>query len=123
MIHIRGVHKPIIILFVWGLLLSVEDSLAVESIHASCLHKCMFIKTTHPQVVHLHKDPKGKEIFSDLDPSRRSEKAEKRDSQVINLSDLSDSDKIAALNSRVARLKETLSISNKRIAELEAIVN
>ena len=41
----------------------------------------------------------------------------------VNLADLTDSEKVVLLNSQVARLKETLSDKNQRIAELEAHIN
>ena len=75
-------------------------------------------------MVSLYRDPTGKEIFSDLDPSRRTEKSEIKDNHndlAINLSELSDSEKVVLLNSQVARLKEALISNNRRIAELESV--
>ena len=78
------------------------------------------------QAISLHWDPTGKEIFSHMDPSKRSEKSEIKDNHndmAVNLADLTDSEKVVLLNSQMARLKETLSDKIKRIAELESIIN
>ena len=80
----------------------------------------------YTQMISLYRDPKGEEIFSDMDPSKRTEKSENKDnhnSMAASLSELKDSEKVVLLNSQVARLKETLNDKNKRIAELEGIVN
>ena len=78
------------------------------------------------QAISLHRDPTGKEIFSHMDPSKRSEKSEIKDNHndmAVNLADLTDYEKVVLLNSQMARLKETLSDKIKRIAELESIIN
>ena len=78
------------------------------------------------QIIHLYRDPKGKEIFSSLNPSRKTEQSQVREQQtsmVAGMAELNDSEKVVLLNSHVAKLSETLDIKNKRIIELEAIVN
>ena len=78
------------------------------------------------QIIHLYRDPKGKEIFNSLNPSRQTEQSQVRDQQtsmVAGIAELNDSEKVVLLNSHVAKLSETLDIKNKRIIELEAIVN
>ena len=74
----------------------------------------------------MYRDPKGKKIFSSLNPSRQTEQSQVRDQQtsiVAGMAELNDSEKVVVLNSHVAKLSETLDIKTKRIIELEAIVN
>ena len=74
----------------------------------------------------MYRDPKGKEIFSSLNPSRQTEQSQVREQQtsmVAGMVELNDSEKVVLLNSHVAKLSETLDIKTKRIIELEAIVN
>ena len=74
----------------------------------------------------MYRDPKGKKIFSSLNPSRQTEQSQVRDQQtsiVAGMAELNDSEKIVVLNAHVAKLSETLDIKTKRIIELEAIVN
>ena len=78
------------------------------------------------QLISLHRDPTGKEIFSDMDPFKRREKSDMKDNKnnmAIGLAELTDSEKVVLLNSQVARLKEILNDKNRRIAELESVVN
>ena len=74
----------------------------------------------------MYRDPKGKEIFSSLNPSRQTEQSQVREQQtsmIAGMAELNDSEKVVLLNSHVAKLSETLDIKTKRIIELEAIVN
>ena len=74
----------------------------------------------------MHRDPTGKEIFSHMDPFKRSQMSEIKDSHsdmAVSLADLTESEKVVLLNSQMSRLKETLNDKNKRIAELESIIN
>ena len=76
------------------------------------------------QLISLHRDPTGKEIFSDMDPFKRREKSDIKDNKnnmAIGLAELTE--KVVLLNSQVARLKEILNDKNRRIAELESVVN
>ena len=76
-------------------------------------------------MVSLYRDPAGEGIFIDLDPSRHTEKSEIRNNHndlAVNLTDLSDSEKVVLLNSQVARLKETLTDKKRRIVELETVI-
>ena len=74
-------------------------------------------------MISLYRDPKGEEIFSGMDPSKRTDNKDNHNSMAASLSELKDSEKFVILNSQVARLKETLNDKNRRIAELESIVN
>ena len=76
------------------------------------------------QLISLHRDPTGKEIFSDMDPFKRREKSDIKDNKnnmAIGLAELTE--KVVLLNSQVARLKEILNDKNRRIAEPESVVN
>ena len=77
----------------------------------------------YTQMISLYWDPKGEEIFSGMDPSKRTENKDNHNSMAASLSELKDSEKVVILNSQVARLKETLNDKNRRTAELESIVN
>ena len=77
-------------------------------------------------MINLRHDPTGKDVLSNLHPSKCSEKSEIKDNHndmAVNLADLTDSEKVVLLNSQVARLKETLNDKNNRIAELEAYID
>ena len=106
---------------------------SVESKHYSTYYVvyrlCSFIKTTFPtaflcpcQVVYLHRDPTGKDIFNDMDPTKRTEKSENRHQSNI-AANLPDSEKVTQLSSQLAKLEETVSYQKKRVSELETIVN
>ena len=74
----------------------------------------------------MHRDPTGEDIFSHMDPCKRSRMSEIKDNHndmAVSLADLTDSEKVVLLNSQMATLKETVDDKNKRIAELESIIN
>ena len=76
--------------------------------------------------MYLHRDPTGKDIFSDIDPTKRTEKSENKENHsniAAKFSNLSDSEKVTQLSSQLAKLEETVNYQKKRISELEAIVN
>ena len=76
--------------------------------------------------MYLHHDPTGKDIFSDIDPTKRKEKSENKENQsniAAKFSNLSVSEKVTQLSSQLAKLEETVNYQKKRISELEAIVN
>ena len=66
----------------------------------------------------------GDKIFSEMHPTRESERSQIRDHQssmAVNIAELQDAEKVVLLNYHLANLKETLKDRNRRIAELEAI--
>jgi gamma-aminobutyric acid type B receptor len=78
-----------------------------------------------PKVLHLYRDPSGKEIFSGMDPTKTTEQSQVREqhsSLVAGMTELNDSEKVVLLVSQIARLNESLDIKNKMITELEAII-
>ena len=77
------------------------------------------------QVIHLYRDPSGKEIFSGLDPIKSTEQTqirEQQNSMVAGMTELNDSEKVILMGSHIAKLTETLDVKSKRITELEAII-
>ena len=115
-------------------------------IHYNCtifrflLHYFLLIYHPYPpslifcivQAVNLYRDPTGDNIFSGTDPSKRTERSQIKEShndRAAGMSELTDAEKVTLLNSQVARLqesvsevKQTISQKNKRISELEAIL-
>ena len=82
--------------------------------------------------MNLYRDPTGDNIFSGTDPSKRTERSQIKEShndRAAGMSELTDTEKVTLLTSQVVRLqesvsemKQTISQKNKRISELEAIL-
>ena len=82
--------------------------------------------------MNLYRDPTGDKIFSGTDPSKQTDRFQMKEShndRAAGMSELTDAEKVTLLTSQVVRLqesvsemKQTISQKNKRISELEAIL-
>ena len=79
---------------------------------------------TFAQMVNLYYDPAGEKIFHATDPSRQTEQtmSSEHHSMAVGLSELTDTEKIKLLTSRVRTLEEKMEEKNKHIIELETII-
>jgi gamma-aminobutyric acid type B receptor len=78
-----------------------------------------------PKALNLYHDPTGDKIFSEMHPTRQSQRSQLKDQQnsmAASMAELKDAEKVVLLNSHMANLKETLKDKNRRIAELESIL-
>ena len=73
----------------------------------------------------LYHDPTGDKIFSEMHPTKQSERSQIKDhhnSMAAGMAELKDAEKVVLLNSHLTSLKETVKDKNRRITELEAII-
>jgi gamma-aminobutyric acid type B receptor len=127
LIYISSIVLVVIVLTTFNLRSYINVNAAFFSGGVLSLATFFLLIVFVPKMLSLCRDPQGKGIFSDLDPTtKRSEQSQIRDNynnMVAGMSELNDSEKVAMLNSQLARLKETLSDKNRRIAELESIIS
>ena len=72
----------------------------------------------------LYRDPAGEMIFRDTHPSKSTYKTQTKEhhNMALGMSELTDTEKVALLTSRVTSLEEKIRDKDRKIAELESIV-
>lgn len=88
------------------------------------IHVYTYYTCVCPQVINLYHDPTGEKIFSEMNPTRRTERTQSMDhhSMAVGMSGLTDTEKVALLTSRLMRLEEKVKERDERITELQSIL-
>ena len=99
--------------------------MALNVIYAwALINNFLHIEPPHSQVLNLYRDPTGEKIFSEMNPTRRSDRTQSMDhhSMAVGMSGLTDTEKVALLTSRLTRLEEKLKERDERLTELQSII-
>ena len=71
--------------------------------------------------MNLYRDPTGEKIFSEMNPSKRSDRTQSTEhhNMAVGMSGLNDTEKVVLLTSRVTHLEEKIRERDKKIAYFE----
>ena len=78
------------------------------------------------QIINLYRDPAGENIFNETSPNNKRTyctQSEEYHNIAVGLTGLTDTEKVSLLTSRVTNLEQKVKDKDRRIAELESIVN
>ncbi|CAI8046144.1 Gamma-aminobutyric acid type B receptor subunit 2 [Geodia barretti] len=124
LIYISSIVLVVIVLITFILRGYINICAAIFSAGSS-YSPLSFSPQFHSKGLNLYRDPTGDKIFSEMHPTRQSQRSQLKDHQnsmAASMAELKDEEKVVLLNSHLANLNETLKDKSRRIAELESIL-